>query len=345
LILGPLVRYENAVLSLAVAGYLLYRRRYAAGTIVVAGIALLLGGFSLWLVHLGLGPLPTSVLAKSPDVTLSFPARFLQTLRGDHGGYLTVFLLLLIGKIFFPGEKENRALAVTAALVTAAHLFLAAGRESSFDRYETYVWVFSGLSLLWLCAAPLRNALAPSAPDRHRNIKVAALLILLTAVVGDRTIVNTLTLPFASNDIYRQQYQMHRFVTEYYRKPVAVNDLGWASYRNDVYVLDLWGLASPDALRHRLAGGSPAWMDSLARAQDVGLVMIYKGWFTGGVPASWIHVGSLRRAARSHPGGRGVDFYAVDDTARAEVSKALMRFRGTLPANASFVFEEESGAP
>jgi hypothetical protein len=35
---------------------------------------------------------------------------------------------------------------------------------------------------------------------------------------------------------------VHRFAVEY-SEPVAVIDLGWVTYRNDEYVLDLWGLA------------------------------------------------------------------------------------------------------
>lgn len=32
------------------------------------------------------------------------------------------------------------------------------------------------------------------------------------------------------NETYRQQYQLHRFVTQFWRQPVAVNDLGWMSH-------------------------------------------------------------------------------------------------------------------
>ncbi|MDX1696293.1 MAG: hypothetical protein R3208_21185, partial [Ketobacteraceae bacterium] len=58
---------------------------------------------------------------------------------------------------------------------------------------------------------------------------------------GAPYVVNLVTVPIASNNIYQQQYQMHRFAVEYYNKPLAVNDLGYVSYNNDNYVLDLWG--------------------------------------------------------------------------------------------------------
>lgn len=72
---------------------------------------------------------------------------------------------------------------------------------------------------------------------------------------------------------------MHRFAVDYYGKPVAVNDLGYVSFRNDHYVLDLAGLGSLRALACREKGCGPNWMNALAKAHDVDLAMIYPDWF------------------------------------------------------------------
>ena len=49
--------------------------------------------------------------------------------------------------------------------------------------------------------------------------------------------------------VYEQQFQMHRFLANFPGRIVAVNDLGLVSYDRPpgLYVLDLWGLASPEA--------------------------------------------------------------------------------------------------
>ena len=44
--------------------------------------------------------------------------------------------------------------------------------------------------------------------------------------------------------------------------PVAVNDLGWVAWRNDEYVLDLWGLASLQALEARRTYVESAWIEA-----------------------------------------------------------------------------------
>jgi hypothetical protein len=89
----------------------------------------------------------------------------------------------------------------------------------------------------------------------------------------------------SANNIFEQQYQMHRFVQDYYREPVAINDLGWVAYENPQYVLDLWGLASLEALQARMTATNPAWMDELARKHNVKLAIIYDSWFRKKPPA------------------------------------------------------------
>jgi hypothetical protein len=120
---------------------------------------------------------------------------------------------------------------------------------------------------------------------------------------------------------------MHRFVTEYWKKPVAVHDLGYVSYRNPEYVLDLWGLASAEALRRRTTEKDPAWMAGMAQRHDVKLAMIYDPWFPN-LPASWRKVGSMALSRKCvTPAWNEVSFYATDDAAVPEVTRALNDFK------------------
>lgn len=146
--------------------------------------------------------------------------------------------------------------------------------------------------------------------------------------------------PIGSNNIYSQHFQMHRFVTQYYMAPVAVNDLGYVSYKNDHYVLDLYGLASLDALQYRLSEEDGQWMDNLASEKNVKLAMIYEKWFDH-IPESWIKIGDLVLLGDSiTPAVSRVSFYITDPDFKFEIEHALDDFLPTLPDTARFIFAE-----
>ncbi|MFX8797723.1 hypothetical protein ABTM57_20595, partial [Acinetobacter baumannii] len=81
----------------------------------------------------------------------------------------------------------------------------------------------------------------------------------------------------------------HRFVLEDWRKPIAVNDLGWVSWKNDQYVLDLWGLGNYEALKLRATETNSEWMDRLCKAHGVAAAMVYDEWFEH-APKAWVKV-------------------------------------------------------
>jgi hypothetical protein len=205
------------------------------------------------------------------------------------------------------------------------------GQFGWYFRYEVYIWVAAVLTVIDLYGARAARALEgmPSASLAVTGVGAVVVLCL--------PYVNCLrTIPVASSNIYQQHYQMHRFATEYYRAPVAVNDLGWVSFGNDRYVLDLAGLASAEALARRAAADDPAWMEDLARRHGVRLAMIYDDWFRS-IPPSWTCLGRMYLGReRITPAGNAVTFYALDDEATARARTALDRFRGSLPSGVAF---------
>ena len=146
----------------------------------------------------------------------------------------------------------------------------------------------------------------------------------------------TLDAPLYARSIRLQQREMHRFAAEVLRAPVAVNDIGWVSFRNDHEVLDLWGLASEPARRARQAHAPPQWMDDLARRAGVRAVMIYDAWFGGRLPSTWVKLGELRaRVPLSvHP---RVAFYALDARDAPAVRAAVATWARGLPPEDVFV--------
>ena len=101
-----------------------------------------------------------------------------------------------------------------------------------------------------------------------------------------------ITTPVAAQNIYEQQRQMHEFVTNHWKSPVAVNDIGYVGFQNDEYVLDLWGLGSEEA-RRLIRADDPDMLRKLTAKHDVHLAMIYEEFFYNVIPADWRKVAEL----------------------------------------------------
>jgi hypothetical protein len=340
IVAGPLVRYESAAVSLVALTYLFCRGRYRLSIALGLIIALSLGAFSVFLVALGLGPLPTSILAKTAAVGTGgqlggFALHLRESVTNDRGTYLMVCALFLLAYAAFGTHSRKRLLALVAPLAIALHMVV--GQYGWYNRYEVYVWAFAVLLLLFLYGGSLCGLLeSPNA--RVNAFKIAAASLFITALVCYRYVVSLASLPIASNNIYEQQCQMRRFAVDYYRAPVAVNDLGYVAWHNDHYVLDLFGLGSRRALAFRFSRPDSQWMDDLTRANGVGLVMIYDTWVNQGVPHSWIEVGELNLGRLPVTAERTVKFYVLNEPARQVALAALARFSVTLPADVEFVF-------
>jgi hypothetical protein len=144
--------------------------------------------------------------------------------------------------------------------------------------------------------------------------------------------VNLADVPLEANNIYEQQFQMHRFVNDFYHAPVAVNDLGLVSYHNPNFVLDLAGLASEKARILQMSGAdSDAYRELVAR-NEVHLVMIYDDWFPDDLSATWVKVASMDISRqRASSAEAEVQFYATDVATASKVRPELQAFSKVLP--------------
>lgn len=339
-VVGPLVRYENAALSAGAILYLALRGRPRAALALAAGVAVPLAAFSVFLVQLGLDWLPASVLVKAglAQEPGALPGSLFRRLQGwgrDLGPWdlyeaaATGLLGLLLGAAGLRGgrPRAERLLAVAGLFALAGHLAL--GRFGWFARYEVYL----AAALVSLSLYCWRREL----PRLSRGwIWGLAALLFLPYLRA------TWLTPLAANNIHQQQYQMHRFATEFHRGPVAVNDLGWVSYRNEAYVLDLAALGSPEALNAARAGEA-GWQERLVQAHGVGLAMIYVEWARAWLPRDWVLLGRLHLGgARVTPARAAVDFYATAPAEAADLRAKLEEFAATLPAGVAF---EAAAAP
>lgn len=322
LALSPLVRFEGAIiLAFGVGAALIDKRRlFALGAIAAAAIPFAL--YAMWLGSLGLPALPSSVLSKSAatsgvvdgggGVFGGLLASFFKNAQSEAAPLLAI---LAIGIVYGIAKRTGRDRLIALGLLAVLLLAMMLGRMDSYARYEVYVFCALGMGLVHLLQTELRVLLA----SRMRAFILGAGLCLLGAQLGPWVIASS---PQGARNVERQQHQMHRLIAECWRKPVAVNDLGWVSFRNDAYVLDLWGLGSERARKARQAA-EPGWMDALVKDKSVDVAMIYADWFPD-LPKSWTLVGMIVDEERQvTPYAMAVQVYATRPEAAVSIRECL----------------------
>ena len=344
LIAQTAIRYEGLAIAAAGALALILARRFAIAGLVVAGGVGILAAFGAFLVSLGLPPAPSSVLVKGGDVATSsgiggrlsaLAENAIENLT-DRPGIL--FLMFAIGFACValrprgvaaePAARIARSVGLFVGAVVLAHLLV--GRFGWGQRYEAYALTLAMVALP--AAFPLRFA----ALAAGRDAAALTVALVVTAMAFERNVQATLESATGARNVYLQQYQMHRLAVDYLQAPVAVNDLGWVSFRNRSYVLDLWGLGSERARRARLAKAGPDWMDALARERGVKAALIYDSWLPER-PARWVKLGELRQRGKLVTiSDRTVAVYAIDPADAPALRAKLDAWAATLPKRATF---------
>lgn len=321
---GPSVRYENLGILLAVAIALVGQRQIRRAGLLLLLSLLPVMLFSLFLHHLTLPWVPTSVLVKSrvPHATgLGQQGLFLL---GDNANLTFIepqrilVLLLFITLALLAWQEGVRVRRFALAGATAAvGLQLFIGRFGWFHRYEVYAVFFGALVLLHVVH------------ERQRGLLGWFALGLLGCSFLYLEAIHDVVL--AANQVFRQQYQTRRFCDDYFDGNVAVNDIGLVSYarRPNMYVLDLWGLASAEAAEQK--NRTTAWLEGIVQAHHVGLVVLYPMWFPP-LPRDWTPLGEL--CLSDSPvvlGGTCVSYYATPAASLPELQNDWNDFVRTLP--------------
>lgn len=352
----PLLRLEGmafAILAMIALTYFGHRRH---ALLALGAIALTFAGWYFFTHVLGLPALPSSVQVKFdvadsiinrrslPQLVSSIFATILFNLHfalsTDLGWFFLLALAFNVYAIFVnwtsPLRYSTLGISGMALLTGLAHLFFS---KLGGWRYETYAVALLSLAAFSCLSSHLTNS----------RWRVGLLFTLL--ILSYPYWLLTWRVPLASQNIYQQQYQMHRFAVEYWKKPIAVNDLGWVSYQNPEYVLDLWGLGSEEARRilgSELAriqrgqsneGGTQASkLADLVTQKNVRLIMIYDDWFRRQIPPQWYKIAVLTTPMIS-VGYSKVSFYTTSRTEADEVRHLLREFAPTLPSGANLHFE------
>ncbi len=338
----PFIRFEGvalsgaAILAMAVIGQ--WRAAAASSAAILAGF----GAWAVLMQRLDLPFFPSSVLSKSAvalgaqgGASGGIAAGVLHNLNASLNNHFgIIFILAICALVTTAQDREGRWRSIVSTdvilagvMVIALGAHVVAGTYGWFHRYEVYA-----VAILVVGGVYLLRSVFQRLSDHHYVAARIGLLGALASFVAPPYAEAIWQTPAASRNIYEQQYQMHRFATEFFPRRVAVNDLGWVSYDNDAYVLDLWGLGSERVRKLRAAGQiNAAVIADLANQADVDFAMIYQNWFLGAVPDSWCLMAVLEGKAVSAAIG-DVAFYATRASVAADMRDALDRFAPTLPA-------------
>ncbi|QQA43113.1 hypothetical protein [Pelagovum pacificum] len=328
IVAAPLLRFEGLALAGTAIVTLWVTGHRKAALIPAALLVICFGLFVTTMLRLGLPVLPSSVMVKSAAsaAVASEGGNFVQAIAANIrqsairpqalGLGLGIALLLFASS----RGRAEQIVAMPVAIAALAHMIV--GDFGWFSRYEVYIVAAVTIALLIVWRGPFRAL--------SGQVKVLALICALY-FTGAPYLDTTLRTPAAAMNVEVQQYQLHRFVTEFYPGPVAVNDLGWTSWDNDDYVLDLWGLGSEEARKLAASGQrTPEGMADLVAGSGATYAMIYEEWFPGQIPAEWCRIAQLTTPRETAASGT-VEFFLIEPESEEALRDALARFAEAQP--------------
>ncbi len=340
ILLGPVLRYEALGLSLVLCLAVLWMGHWKAGILLTIGALGPVIGFGLWMKSVGMAFLPYSVMAKATIVEID--ESVFWTILGHNfapdGAPLFAALVIMVslGFLFvaFSGRprfaQNYRVLAFVAGSMGIGHAFL--GKFGWANRYEIYAISFLGMAAL-VMLTPLM-ATKTRAAALTKMAAVGVMLFGFAHYIG-------FTAVWAINgpaNIYNQQWQMSEILDTFEGGPVLVNDIGLVSYQSDTKIVDIFGLASIDALNARRDHARKGWLNQLAIKEHAGMAMMYDPWFERDLGPGWTPIAYLDLTAPAVFLSPRVTIYATRDDMIAPIRALLMAQEPKLPRFASFEF-------
>ncbi len=359
IIVQPLIRFEGAGMLLADGLIFVGFRRYDYALAVVAIGLTLVAGYSLFLHGMGLPLLPSSVLARS---------NWSNAVVQSHGGLLTtaadigrnlfhnlnsfgtpqILGGVALAWIWFTGardrtagivpEQRRQAKLVLAFFLSFVSLAQVTGGKMGWTppRYEAYVLVLNlcGLAVIY------RETVVRWCERVSWRRAGSFAMVLLLIFAGYAT--QTFAVPAKARKEFLGPFQLRRFVTDFYQRPVAIDQLGYINYDNPNYVLDLSGLSSEPVRAARASQRSTGWMDWLLEERHVGLAIINSD-DTPSVPVQWTEVAELQVSSGRGPAANHILFYARRPADIDAISAALTQFAETMPGGERLIWADRRG--
>jgi len=313
-IANPLMRYEGLAISVPVLLYLMTVQSERVRALIAMGIlGFGIGAFSLFLYMNSGDIIPSSVMSKQAATQADGLSSLLGSVRQSADAILTAYWWFFVPTLFLLLLHFRQSLLMFAGIVLSAALFVAFGRIGWFGRYEVFYMGFLGIMGIYAAAALPRG-----------RIFLVVAMPLMPLAFGKLAAATYLT-PLASSNIYNQQYLISQFVRDIDRN-VAVNDLGLISYFSDTYVLDIWGLGNPTALKRKLAG-DPTYIEDLSLKYGTDIFIVYPRWFSEDTFDDYVHVANLKLMERRvTPASAVVGIFARDAATADFLKRELLAF-------------------
>ncbi|HEY6448298.1 MAG TPA: glycosyltransferase family 39 protein [Acidobacteriaceae bacterium] len=335
-------RYEGLFFVAPAFCVLAFQRRWKAACAVAVGAAVPVCAYAAFSMAHGAYWLPNSVALKGvsgdhPGLAQAW-ANLAGRVKDNFQDGPQVFLLMaaaaaaLIGL----GRRNRRASIPLALLLAAGCLQVSLAQVGMYYRYDAYL--FGAGTLVLACTLPAVKKAAGKTMFAASYFLTLGTVVALTVV----SIAQFHMLPRIARNIYLRQWQMGRFVGEYYPgATVAANDIGAVNYLSHSHCYDLVGLANQEIFWARRSGGyTTDFLRDDAAAHHVQIAIAYDRWFgdppgvpVGGppLPSNWIRVAHWQIDDPTIIGDTVVSFYAVDPAEAALLRADLEQFEKTVP--------------
>lgn len=340
-----LTRYEGmTIIGISCLILLAYRRWWLAFQLGMAGFLPILV-FGIISLYMGSFFIPNSVLLKSgaPPFTVDgilnyFTDVWFEKLSSSGVGYNMIgtqrllFILPITYLVFHEHIRKTlvyRYILIILMAATLLHLSVAA--IVRFPRYEAYLVGCSSIVIGSLIVKYGRAVMAgPVGKAGWVAYGVGILLIYPLFFRSTSAFTNVST---QSQNIYGQQYQMGRFLHNYYNTvPVAFNDIGAASMLTEGKNVDFWGLGNLDVTRSiKQNYYGPDFLNWLSKRDSVKIAVLFERYFPPALLYQWDKVASWQVPNNIICADDSVSFYAVDKLSEAALRKNLHDFELSLP--------------
>ncbi|MBV9499238.1 MAG: hypothetical protein JO138_07675 [Acidobacteriaceae bacterium] len=350
-----LVRFETLFLVAGIVFLLLLRRRLLQTAMVLVAALAPMAILGLYSVSKGWFWLPTSLLLKGrmPQISsmksLANAVGYTALLQLFTTPHLVAAVVALVAIYLWRSARGvsvwNRGQVMICITFITMFLHLQYALTGGLGRYEGYLLAMSVVSIGCADLSALFQPIRAKLVNKSNILEwlpwtIAVILLLFPLLLhGFQTAVQYYG---ATRSLFRQQYQMARFLATYYNDTsLAANDIGAVSFFTGIRCLDLYGLANREICRLKRAGKfDTRAIDQLARAENTKLAIVYDSWFQGKIyngflspklPATWRRVAEWKTQHAVFVADDTVSFYAVDPAEAPHLKQRLIQFTSYLP--------------
>jgi hypothetical protein len=338
------IRYEGLFL-IAIAGILLLYYKKFQSALLLGFVALLpVVLFGIYSVSKGGYFLPNSVLVKSESLTYTGPAGFISQILFEKLTYARngmaalatqrwTIALPLLYLIFRKHLKPSYSF-ILIFLIATVILQLALASTGYLYRYEAYLFFSATVITVLLFYKYGKQVFENLQLGKLRVIALIMVFFLFFPIVLRSTTALAKAVQACKN-IYDQQYQMAQFSKKYYsNSTIAANDIGAISYFTNAAVVDMWGLATNEVTKSKKDKyWTPEFLDSLCKAKQVDIAIIYDRWFSDSLTSRWQKVATWQIQNNVICGDDVVSFYSLDSSNKRSLYQNLKEFQSQLPSS------------